>query len=647
MKYQIFKKQTIVTVGVLLILYCPVVYSQVVFVSPTGNDQNTGTKHYPFKTIYKAVSVKKVGASLTINLRAGIYFLDKPVLINDSGISIIAYNHEKVVLTGAKSIKLSAHDLITNSKAYKDLPTVAVGQVYAINLRKYGIIDYGQIISTFYANPLKPSGLAIFDEKGKDDYELARWPEPDEPLLRIAKIVTGDTNKPAFIFNYPAQLGKKYTSLIEKNNFGTDCWVEGQFSVGWASDNVPVYAFDPMRRSIQLDKIPNRGLYSDEDKQVQGANNVRGFYFYNSIAFLNRSGEWYLDRKTGMLYVWPVASANTIWISLASEPLFNIQGGKQIKLEYLNFMGSRSGLLTISQSDSITITNCSFSNAGLRGLHCQQLTNAIISNCYFNALGAGGVYLDGGNRRNLTSGNNKILNCEFTNYATRYKTYSPAVRLNGVGNIIEGCYIHDAADQAILFGGNDHVISNNRIEKVCQFYHDMGAIYAYSYNDLFAVGTVIEKNYFTNIYNKYSNAIAAIYIDGGTCGIKISSNTFINCGSQKPGRGFGAIMIGGGAFNQMANNHFINCNNAYSVNLDFVYKKLKENVNRQFNLNTANNKINSADNIYFRTYPYLDTLRNADVHSYVNYISNSIFENVKIKYLNTKNGSDTTNFIIH
>lgn len=77
------------------------------YVSPSGNDKNTGTKQKPYKTIQKAVNAAKAGT--TVNVRKGTY--KEQVVIKKSGtkkapIIIKAYNKEKVTLDGAK-VKVS------------------------------------------------------------------------------------------------------------------------------------------------------------------------------------------------------------------------------------------------------------------------------------------------------------------------------------------------------------------------------------------------------------------------------------------------------------------------------------------------------------------------------------------------------------
>jgi hypothetical protein len=629
------------------------VYAQdIVFVSVAGSNQNNGSIKFPFKSIDKAVSVKKQGTPLIIYLRAGEYILDKSLAISSADISLIGYNKEIVTITASRKIDLFTRELVTDAKSYPTLPSSSVGHVYAVNLKNYGIIDYGQMGSSGSTSRLQPSGINIYSEDDKAVYQLARWPKADQKLLGISAVADIKVPRPSFGFGCPPDLMNDYTQFVKSNlDSAADCWVDGQFSVGWLSDNVKIFSLDQKARTITLFRLPNRGLYTnnDPDGKIRSANNVRGFYFYNNLAFLTRPGEWYFDRKTGILFVWP-ASANKspIQIELGANPLIAIGNSKGIRIENIKFSGSRGDLLSINRSNDIVIDGCQFRNAGLRGINCLQSTSVKVQNSYFAGIGAGGIHIDGGDKSTLAPGNNVVTGCEFTNYSVRYKSYSPAIDLDGVGNHIENNYIHDAADQAILFTGNSQVIRSNRIENVCQYYNDMGAVY--TYRSLRATGSIVTNNHFKNINNKYSSMIAALYVDGGTSGIAIDSNTFVNCGTPT-GMGYGAIMVGGGAFNRLRGNRFINCNIAYSES-PFTIQQLKGQFMQQFGLipsgtRSAGDKEQKAspdDEVLFKTYSHLNNLRNLDDNTYKNFITGSQFQGVKVQYYNVKDRSLKTNF---
>ncbi|MDQ0233250.1 right-handed parallel beta-helix repeat-containing protein [Metabacillus malikii] len=75
--------------------------NQDIYVALNGNDQNTGTKLKPFRTLKKAASVARAGT--TVLIREGIY--NEKLVVQHSGtkakpITFKAYKKEKVVLSG-------------------------------------------------------------------------------------------------------------------------------------------------------------------------------------------------------------------------------------------------------------------------------------------------------------------------------------------------------------------------------------------------------------------------------------------------------------------------------------------------------------------------------------------------------------------
>ena len=88
---------------------------QSIYVSPTGNDRNDGSKEHPFKTIKKAAD--KAVAGTIVYIREGIY--KEPITVKHSGekelpIVFQAYDQEKVIISGLEmEEKEKATSLIT------------------------------------------------------------------------------------------------------------------------------------------------------------------------------------------------------------------------------------------------------------------------------------------------------------------------------------------------------------------------------------------------------------------------------------------------------------------------------------------------------------------------------------------------------
>ncbi|MGK0389300.1 MAG: hypothetical protein ACI94Y_002040 [Maribacter sp.] len=150
----------------------------------------------------------------------------------------------------------------------------------------------------------------------------------------------------------------------------------------------------------------------------------------------------------------------------------------------------------------------------------------------------------------LEEGNNKIINCEIHDFNRIEKSYRPAVKIEGVGNMISHCKIYNGINQAILLKGNNHIIEYNNIHDVCLNMDDAGALY-YGRNPS-ERGHIVRHNYFHHIGNENEYQTSAIYHDDGACGMEVYENIFLKAGSI-------GIFMGRGSDNYYHNDLFLDC----------------------------------------------------------------------------------------
>ena len=153
----------------------------------------------------------------------------------------------------------------------------------------------------------------------------------------------------------------------------------------------------------------------------------------------------------------------------------------------------------------------------------QAGTNHGVVGCDIYNTGAAGIVLGGGDRKTLTPAGNYVLNCHIHHFA-RLDGRFGAIVIDGVGNRVAHCLIHDAPVVAISFVGNDHVLEFNEIHDIClPPVHDMGAVY--TGRDPSAQGNLIRNNFFHHIGNPETST-CAVYLDDGACGATVSGNVF-------------------------------------------------------------------------------------------------------------------------
>ncbi len=567
------------------------------YVALDGNDTNSGSIDKPLATASKALEVVSIlkreneNASIKVIFKEGVYYSSKPQMLssNQSGtkcnpVVFAGLDRNKVVFHGGSKLDGNHFYLCKNKEIQRRLPEEAQGKVWVIDLKKEGITDYGVMKQHGFGTVPEPAPLELFING--ETQTLARY--PNSGTLKIGKIYDkGSVPRVGDFSNRGAEFGYEY-DRINRWKKADEIWLHGKFSHGYNDDHLKIESIDWVKKSIKIAQPHLYGLYSslydDETKLMEKPSPFRGYYAYNLLEEIDQPGEYFIDRKTGKLYIYPKTDLQEaeIEVSLNESPFFSFVNASYIILENITFTCSRGLAIFINNSDNIKIDHCEFSNLGTLAISIGKMyqnnsrdfypdgspdleesvegnsTNITISNCLIHSTGTGGFRMAGGDRKNLIPGNNLVYNCQFFETDRINHTYSPSISLQGVGNIIRNCYFHDLRHQAISFMGNDHIIEYSRFDNVCTDADDSGAIY--TGRDPSSRGTQIRYNYFSNIEpeNKESS-MAGIYFDDGSGGMMVKNNFFYKVGNPGHYRNFSAVFFHGGHDNIVDNNIFFKC----------------------------------------------------------------------------------------
>jgi hypothetical protein len=198
-----------------------------------------------------------------------------------------------------------------------------------------------------------------------------------------------------------------------------DLWVHGYWSWDWANSYERVTKLDAQRRHVFT--APPMGLY--------GFRKGQRFYFLNVLEELDQPGEWFLDRKSGMLYFWPPkplsASANVV-LSLFDKPLVRMVGASHVAIEGVRFEATRASAVEISGGERNPIAGCTIRNVGNWGVVISRGKDHAVVSCDIFDTGDGGVALDGGDRQTLAPGGHFVDNCRFARQGRWSRCYVPA-----------------------------------------------------------------------------------------------------------------------------------------------------------------------------------------------------------------------------
>ena len=328
-----------------------------VFVSPRGNNSNSGTLLQPFQTLQAALSHtgKLSGADVIIELRAGVYYLDSTLLIRSSvyanhSLAIRAYKTEKVIISGAKPYRLQW-------QLYKD-------GIYKAPLeldKKPDRLFFNGIALSMARYPNYDSNARVYNGTAADaisDEKVKQWQNPVGAYIHaLHKGEWGD-------FHY----------LVTGKDANGQLLLEG----GW-QNNRP----SPM---------------NDKYRFVE-----------NVFEELDAPGEWYYDAAAKTIYLYPPKGMDIRKSAITIghlEELMVLKGNaaapvKNVTIQAIRFQQTNRTFMRTKEpllrSDWTIYRGAAVLMDGTE--HC------VISNCVFTEIGGNAIFLSNYNRNNLIKEN--------------------------------------------------------------------------------------------------------------------------------------------------------------------------------------------------------------------------------------------------
>ena len=520
------------------------------YISPQGHDSALGGKASPLATLAGARDrlriLKRVGKvpkeGVTVWLRAGTYFQRETFAltaaddVSPAPVTYAAYSGEAVRLTGGWEV--AGWKPVTDASILGRLDPAARGHVLQTDLKAQGITDYGQMTPRGFGSPVTPAGLELFF--ADVPMTLARWPN----VGQWAHIAGTTADQAAGHFAYAGDRPERWAKV-------EDAWVYGYWKFDWADSYTKIAGIDAEHHRVTTAPATDLLSYTPGHR----------WYALNLLEELDTPGEWYLDRRAGILYFWPPSDIRRghPTVSLTRD-LVRLDGVSHVTLRGLTLEACRGDAITIRGGTHNLIDECSVLSAGNRGATIADTTDSGVRGGEITGTGEGGVSLDGGDRKTLMPGRNFVVNCRIHDYSRWARTYRPGVGIDGVGNRVAHNLIYDAPHNAILLGGNDHLIEYNEIHHVCRQTGDAGAFYMG--RDWTMRGNIVRFNYFHDLFNEMGvkgefHDVMGVYLDDTAAGTVVFGNVFVRAGH--------AVEVGGGRDIVVANNIFVDCLPAVSL----------------------------------------------------------------------------------
>ncbi len=533
------------------------------FVSTYGDDSAAGTKDAPLATLDGAR--RKVRSLLngtrepiTVYFRGGDYLFPQGVTFDasDSGteeapVTYRAVPGEKVTFAGGVKVEPSR---VSAAKDSSVVERIRDGNAKAALLK----IDLAGLVDVFpdiwaYGHLENDSEHPMTVYLGDDPLIDARWPNltDEDPYIRTSERAVVDNDGGTKTIFYGDDIAARLDTWSDES-------LEKLFMVGfnayeYTTDSFDASLVDRSRKAITL--LGSAFAYFEATKPSARV------FFENLPEELDEPGECYTDRNALAVYFYPTENydPDRIFVSTLTEDLITLNGASHLVFEDITFGYTRWNAMVADAADDILLKNCTLAHTSDYGARFMDSTRIHLDGCELFDTVHGGVLLDGGDRKTLTSSGCVVENCDIHEVSrTHVAYYDCGVHAFAVGMVIRNNCFHDLEYQAIFVKTNDVVIEYNEFYNCPTQGSDCSAVYFGRSPDI--LGTVIRYNYFHDIGNAVEGyGSFSIYMDDGTMGADVYGNLFVRSAGL-PNDFWGnipaSIFLAGSQYSHIHNNIF-------------------------------------------------------------------------------------------
>ncbi|WP_054027459.1 S-layer homology domain-containing protein [Bacillus sp. FJAT-28004] len=416
------------------------------FVSPTGNDTNNGSYDHPFATMQAARdAVRLINEEMTgdiyVFIASGNYYVNEPITFNESdsgtnGFDVIYRNLDELgsaQFIGGNKVT-SAWESVTRTDADADLPAVAAGNVYKTNVGTE--VDF----NTLYVNDARAT-MARTKNKKVDP----RFPASSTEYMRSAGGGISSLVYKAADLDAESLAGLVNAQTRGELDAQVYMWDGGYWD--WMTDTIPVAGINTSSHTLTYKTVPGEP-HKYRPKYATGTN--ARYFLQGNLGFLDQPGEYYYNKKTGYLYYYPLADSGNIEdqniVIPAVEKIIDIKGESRTSMvSHITFSGLtfkdtnfpdyyaygwnwgdagvglgyyppeaanstqpsyaeqservefQVGVITLSNTNNITISKTHIKNAGMFGIELYLANqHTMIEDSLIEHTGHGGVNIEGG-----------------------------------------------------------------------------------------------------------------------------------------------------------------------------------------------------------------------------------------------------------
>ena len=476
------------------------------YVSTQGNDQNSGSKEDPLRTIQRATELMEPGD--TCYVREGVYHESVKPAVNgtqDKPITITAYEGETVVLSGCRQLTGWTQDP-NKEGVWKAPMTWSLGedgcenQIFADGAimweARYPNIQAGDTMTNFTRGTSK-QGTGLVAGTNNEKSQLV---DPD--LAKAAP--NADDLDGATLWDVPG--------------------------AGWTALTSKVETYDPATGTL---------TYSSTARGKTNANYRPGagsrYYVFGSYGLLDTENEWWYDQEHQELYLMTPGGVNPDEAGILVEAK-----------EYHNaFDLSDCSYITIDGIDvrgATVVTNEASSHIKLHDMHMEYVghnSSLVLGTDNSNAQDDLGVLLKGtflevnsceiayssGPLINVQGSDNTVVNC-YLHDGNYIGSYCGHTKLSGRRQLISNNTMTDSGRDTVSFRNlSESVVQYNDISGSGRLTKDLGIMYAAGTD---GQNTLIHHNAIHDSYNPNASNDMGLYLDEMTHNMIIFNNVIWN-----------------------------------------------------------------------------------------------------------------------
>lgn len=484
---------------------------------------------------------------VTVWIGGGDYVLALPFTLSaaDSGtanapVTYRGMDGQTARLINARRLTASDFQPVTDAAALARIVEPARGKIVALDLKALGI-RHNRPPPNVYNDS---GGLPDIYIDGKRQ-PLSRYPNDGYMMMKTV-LANGDPKTGPGIFEYREEDYPQFETWRKALDRGV--WLKGYWRVVWQNESIRVKSIDTTAHTVTFTQGVPGGIGNKYHRPHGDGKET--YWLQNLLEAVDEPGEWCIDYADQKIYLYPPGPLDKaeIFLGDSDDPAVELKNASNIVLRGLTIEYGLSDGISIQGGENDLVAGCVVRNIDKYAVRVEGGTHHTVLSCDLYHLGAGGVWLSGGDEKSnpRVPAGHEILNNHIHHFSEIEKIYTPGVNCGftgggggghhtAVGMLVAHNLIHDTPHGGVLFSSWDNVFEYNEVFRYCLVSNDLGAFYSYDRFDRMG-----NETFRYNLIHSSANG-DGIYFDQDHRDMHIYGNIIDLRTAEKSSRGTGML----------------------------------------------------------------------------------------------------------